>query len=110
LTDKLCARAKRLLQSVGLAHKLQNTPSELSAGEQQRVAIARALVNNPAVVFMDEPTGNLDRENMANVMKLVGDLNEVEKRTFILTTHSSAAAEFAPKIFYLRDGRLSESV
>jgi len=99
-------KAEKLLETVGLAHRLQHKPSELSAGEQQRVAMARALANDPAIVLMDEPTGNLDRENTKNIMKLIEELNKVHKQTFILTTHNPAIAKFAHKVSSLRDGRL----
>jgi putative ABC transport system ATP-binding protein len=98
-------RAKKLLETVGLAHRLEHIPSELSAGEQQRVAIARALANNPSIVLMDEPTGNLDEENAKNILKLIKELNKTRKQTFILSTHSFAIARFAQKVLFLRDGR-----
>lgn len=99
-------KAEKLLQIVGLALKLQNTPSELSAGEQQRVAIARALANDPAIVLMDEPTGNLDRQNTLNIMKLLRELNSGQRQTFILTTHNPATTESAHRILLLHDGEL----
>jgi putative ABC transport system ATP-binding protein len=101
-------KAKGLLETVGLTHRLQHKPSELSAGEQQRVAIARALANDPAIVLMDEPTGNLDEENTKNIMKLILELNKTRKQTFVLTTHSFAIAKFARKTSFLRDGRFTD--
>ncbi len=102
-------KAEKLLKTVGLAHRLLHSPSELSAGEQQRVAMARALANDPAIVLMDEPTGNLDEENTKNVIKLIEELNEANKQTFILTTHNSAIAEFAHKASFLHDGKITDS-
>ena len=99
-------KAEKLLKTVGLAHRLQHKPSELSAGEQQRVAMARALANDPAIVLMDEPTGNLDEENTKNIMKLIEELNKAHKQTFILSTHNSAIAKFAHKVSFLRDGKI----
>jgi len=101
-------KAELLLQTVGLAQKLLHTSAELSAGEQQRGAIARALANDPAIVLMDEPTGNLDRENTTNIMRLVEELNESKGQTFILTTHSTVIAKSANKVVQLRDGKLQD--
>ena len=100
-------KAVKLLETVGLAHRLQHKPSELSAGEQQRVAMARALANDPAIVLMDEPTGNLDKENTKNIMKLIEELNKANKQTFILTTHNSAIAKFAHRVSFLHDGKIT---
>jgi putative ABC transport system ATP-binding protein len=102
-------KSKKLLEIVGLSHRLQHKPSELSAGEQQRVAIARALANDPAIVLMDEPTGNLDIENTKNIMKLIKELNKTQKQTFILTTHNYAIAKFAQKVSVLHDGKIIDS-
>lgn len=102
-------RARRILETVGLVHKLNSKPSELSAGEQQRVAISRALVNEPAIVLMDEPTGNLDKENALNIVKLIKELDERQKQTFILTTHNAEIAESAQKTIFLRDGKLKSA-
>jgi putative ABC transport system ATP-binding protein len=102
-------KAKKLLETVGLAHRLQHKPSELSAGEQQRVSIARALANDPAIVLMDEPTGNLDEENTKNIMKLILELNKTRKQTFILTTHNFAIAKFAREVSFLRDGKFTDN-
>jgi len=96
-------RAQDILESVGLGHRLHNTPSKLSGGEKQRVAIARALVNNPEVIFADEPTGNLDSKSGLQVMKILQDLNE-KGRTIILVTHEKYTAEHAKRIINIRDG------
>jgi len=100
-------KAEKLLQAVGLGHRMHHRPSELSAGEQQRVAIARALANDPAIILMDEPTGNLDEENTKNIMKLVGELNRAQKQTFILTTHNLSITKYANKVYFLHDGELT---
>jgi len=102
-------KSKKLLEIVGLGHRLHHKPSELSAGEQQRVAIARALANDPAIVLMDEPTGNLDKENTENIMKLIKELNKTRKQTFILTTHNHAIAKFAQKVSTLHDGKIIDT-
>jgi putative ABC transport system ATP-binding protein len=91
------------LESVGLGHRLNNTPSKLSGGEKQRVAIARALVNDPEVIFADEPSRNLDSKSGLQVMKILQDLNE-QGRTIILVTHEKYTAEHAKRIINVRDG------
>ena len=103
------AKAEKLLKSVGLESRLQHTPSELSAGEQQRVAIARALANDPVMVLMDEPTGNLDDENTLNIMRLLERLNNETKQTFILTTHNVSLTRYANKVYFLQNGTLTSS-
>lgn len=96
-------RAKKLLASVGLEHRLGHTPNQLSGGEKQRVAIARALVNNPEVIFADEPTGNLDSKSGLQVMKILQKLND-EGHTIILVTHERYTAEHAKRILSIHDG------
>jgi putative ABC transport system ATP-binding protein len=100
-------KAEELLKAVGLEHRLEHKPSELSAGEQQRVAIARALANDPLIVLMDEPTGNLDDENTRNIMSLLEGLNQETKRTFILTTHNVSLTKYASKVYFLHNGSLT---
>lgn len=102
-------RAKLLLGSVGLGHRLNFTPGQLSGGEKQRVAIARALVNEPDVIFADEPTGNLDSKSGFQVMKILQDLNE-EGHTIILVTHEKYTAEHAKRILQIRDGEITVDV
>ncbi|MDA3802696.1 MAG: ABC transporter ATP-binding protein [Patescibacteria group bacterium] len=98
-------RAKKVLESVGLSHRLNYYTNQISGGEKQRVAIARALVNKPSVIFADEPTGNLDSKSGTQVMKLLQDLNE-QGVTIILVTHETFTAEHAKRIIRVRDGKL----
>lgn len=97
------SKAKRMLEAVDLGHRLNHTPNKLSGGEKQRVAIARALVNDPEVVFADEPTGNLDSKSGLQVMKILQKLNN-EGRTIILVTHERYTAEHADRIIQIKDG------
>jgi putative ABC transport system ATP-binding protein len=96
-------RAKKVLESVGLGHRLNYFPNQISGGEKQRVAIARALVNDPKVVFADEPTGNLDSKSGMQVMDILQRLNE-KGNTIILVTHETQTAEYADRIIKLKDG------
>lgn len=97
-------RAKKVLEAVGLGHRLSFYTNQISGGEKQRVAIARALVNDPDVVFADEPTGNLDSKSGTQVMRILQDLNDREDRTIILVTHESDTAEHAKRIIHIKDG------
>lgn len=97
--------ARKLLESVGLDHRLHFTPSQLSGGEKQRVAIARALANNPDVIFADEPTGNLDSKSGLQVMKILQKLND-QGHTIILVTHEKYTAEHAKRILQIKDGEI----
>ncbi len=100
-------KAKQAIVSVGLEHRLEYYTNQLSGGEKQRVAIARALVNNPAVIFADEPTGNLDSKSGLQVMKILQDLNE-QGHTIILVTHERYTADHAKRIIRVRDGEIEE--
>src|SRR5262245_13115020 len=100
--------ATRWLERVGLGERLRHRPGELSGGEQQRVAIARALVNDPVVVFADEPTGNLDDETGESIHRLLGDLAATEQRTFVVVTHKRQFGAHADRMLVLADKRLSE--
>lgn len=97
---------RKAIESVGLTHRIDHEPSELSGGERQRVAIARALVNEPDVIFADEPTGNLDSVAGQKVMEILQDLNTKEGHTIILITHEEETAEFAERMLFMRDGQL----
>src|SRR5947209_17460514 len=101
------ARAKELLELVGLSHRLRHRPNQLSGGEQQRVAIARALATDPAFVLADEPTGNLDAKNSENVLKLIAYLREQTGKTFIIATHDPLVASHADRVIRLLDGRIA---
>jgi ABC-type lipoprotein export system ATPase subunit len=100
------ARAVRLLDEVGLAHRRDHIPSRLSVGERQRVAIARALANEPALLLADEPTGNLDSVAQAEVLELLGRLRRERSLTLVLVTHSPEVAAAADRVIKLRDGRI----
>lgn len=99
------AIAKKALESVGLGHRLNFFTNQISGGEKQRVAIARALVNDPAIIFADEPTGNLDSKSGNTVMKILQDLND-QGKTIILVTHESETAEHAKRIIKVKDGEI----
>ncbi len=99
-------RAKELLTLVGLGHRLGNRPNQLSGGEQQRVAVARALATRPAIVIMDEPTGNLDRTNGENVLRMIGDLRTATGTTFVIATHDPSVAAAADRAIHIVDGRI----
>ena len=102
--DKV-AKAKKALGSVGLGHRMDFFTNQISGGEKQRVAIARALVNDPAVIYADEPTGNLDSKSGNTVMRILQDLND-EGSTIILVTHEMDTAEHARRLLRLKDGLL----
>lgn len=101
------ARARELLEWLGLVDRLGHQPSQLSGGEMQRTAIARALINDPAIVLADEPTGNLDSRNARTVMALLADLNRQFERTVVIATHSDLADAYATMVLRLQDGRVA---
>lgn len=103
-------RAIELLKILGLEQLANSFPSELSGGEQQRVAFARALINNPWILLVDEPTGNLDSSSAEDVMRLVRDLNVRSRRTILLVTHNPDYVFFPHRVFYLRDGTINREV
>ncbi len=102
------SKAQALLDRVGLGHRGKNFPEQLSGGEQQRVAICRALVNDPQIVFADEPTGNLDSENSESIIKLLLDLHKDRQMTLVIATHSRSLASRADRVVVLRDGIIKE--
>lgn len=99
-------RAEKILGEVGLSGRLKHFPSQLSGGEKQRVAIARALINDPEILFCDEPTGNLDSETGNEIMELIQRVRKANKMTVVLVTHNMELAKSADKIFHLKDGVL----
>ncbi len=104
------ARAKELLEKVGLGHRLDHYPTELSGGEQQRTAVARALIHNPSLILADEPTGNLDSKTGEEVMALLKALNREQGITLIVVTHDEEVAAYADRIVKLRDGHIVEEI
>lgn len=101
------ALVNKYLDLVGLKNKKNRMPTELSGGQQQRIAIARAMINNPSVIFADEPTGALDSETGIEIMEMLKKLNE-EKKTIIMVTHDRDLAKYANKIIIIKDGIASE--
>ncbi len=102
--------AKNMLRQVGLEGRFEHKPSELSGGEQQRVAIARALINNPDIVFADEPTGNLDTKTAESFLNLLFSLKKQYNLTFVVATHSADVAHLADRIARMKDGVIDEIV
>ncbi len=101
-------KAKEMLTAVGLENRLKHKPSEMSGGQQQRVSIARAFVNDPSIVFADEPTGNLDTKTTYEMMSLITGLAEKNKQTLIIVTHNLELAKYADQIIHLRDGKIEK--
>jgi lipoprotein-releasing system ATP-binding protein len=98
--------AKELLDLLNLSERLHHKPSELSGGEQQRVAVARALINNPDVIFAEEPSGNLDSVNAKQLHQLFFDLREKFNQTFVIVTHNEDLADMADRKLVMRDGMM----
>jgi lipoprotein-releasing system ATP-binding protein len=101
-------RALELLELFNLKERAQHKPSELSGGEQQRVAVARALINNPKVIFADEPSGNLDSKNASELHQLFFKLRDELKQTFVIVTHNAELAKMADRTLVMKDGRISD--
>jgi len=99
--------AKRLLEYLGLSHRINHKPSELSGGEQQRVAVARALINKPAVIFADEPSGNLDTHSAENLHQLFFKLRDEFGQTFVIVTHNDELANMADRKLIMSDGQIT---
>ncbi len=110
LTKEKQEYAKHLLGEVGLLHRLDHKPNELSGGEQQRVAVARALINKPKVLLADEPTGNLDRKNSDMLYELLLDLNKKLNQTLVIVTHDEHITLKAHRIIELDDGRIANEI
>ena len=102
-------RARELIEAVGLSGYIQHKPAELSGGQRQRVAIARALVTKPDIVLADEPTANLDSVTGAQILSLMQKMNEIEKTTFIFSTHDHNVLKYAKKIVQLKDGMIENN-
>lgn len=100
--------AVKILDKLGLSHRYDHKPNELSGGEQQRVAVARALINQPSVIFADEPSGNLDSKNSAELHQLFFDLRDEFKQTFIIVTHNESLATMADRKIVMRDGIITD--
>src|SRR5579872_1371408 len=99
-------RALALLESLGVGHRVNNKPGELSGGEQQRVAVARALINNADIVFADEPTGNLDTANAKDLHELFFDLRKRFQQTFLIVTHNEELATMSDRVLHMKDGKI----
>lgn len=103
---EVAERATEILTKLGLGERLENKPSALSGGEQQRVAVARALINNPKIIFADEPTGNLDSANAKELHQLFFDLRKEFNQTFLIVTHNEELAQMSDRILHMKDGRI----
>jgi putative ABC transport system ATP-binding protein len=108
-SSKARKRALEMLKRVGLADRARHRPAELSGGQRQRVTIARALTNDPAIVWADEPTGNLDSENAQEILDLLCQLNRENGQTFVLVTHALEVGKLANRIITMRDGQIVSS-
>ena len=102
-------RARKMIQAVGLVHRMHHTPNKMSGGEQQRIGIARALVSNPQIIFADEPTGNLDVKTSARALKLMTDCVRERGTTLIVVTHDPEMSRYADRVIRLLDGRVLEN-
>ena len=105
-SDKAMKKAKETLAFLGLAERASHKPAELSGGEKQRVAVARALINDPAVIFADEPSGSLDSKNKEELHQLFFDLREKLGQTFVIVTHDEGLAQLTDRTIYMVDGRI----
>lgn len=101
------AKAQRLFEMLGIADRANHKPAQLSGGERQRVAIARALINEPKIVFADEPTGSLDSKNRDEILELIATLNKTLRQTFVIVTHDSHLCAVAHRVVTMSDGRIT---
>jgi lipoprotein-releasing system ATP-binding protein len=106
--NEVKAEAEKLLALLNLSHRLENKPNQLSGGEQQRVAVARALINKPAIIFADEPTGNLDTANAKELHQLFFDLRKQFNQTFLIVTHNEELAQLSDRVLHMKDGKIVE--
>ncbi len=104
--QKAQEKSQELLEYLNLKHRLHHKPNALSGGEQQRVAVARALINNPKVIFADEPSGNLDSKNATELHQLFFDLRQKFDMTFVIVTHNNALAQMSDRILTMKDGKI----
>ena len=103
---EVAEKAASLLDLLGLADRMENKPQQLSGGEQQRVAVARALVNQPRIIFADEPSGNLDSANARELHNLFFDLRKQFNQTFLIVTHNEELAQMSDRILHMKDGKI----
>jgi len=103
---EVAEQASKFLKALGLGSRLDNKPQALSGGEQQRVAVARALINEPKIVFADEPTGNLDSANAKELHQLFFDLRRQFNQTFLIVTHNEELAQMSDRILHMKDGKM----
>ena len=103
---EVAEQAVHLLETLGLGNRVDNKPNALSGGEQQRVAVARALINNPNIIFADEPTGNLDSANARELHQLFFDLRKQFNQTFLIVTHNEELAQMSDRILHMKDGKI----
>jgi len=104
------AKADELLEKIGILEQANKIPSELSGGQQQRIGIARALINDQPIILADEPIGNLDSKSAQNVMDILKELNEKDKKTIIMVTHNPEYLDYAHRVFYMKDGKIEHEV
>ncbi len=103
-------KAEKILRLLGLEHRLNHKPTQISGGEQQRTAIARAVVNEPDIILADEPTGNLDTENAHKVMNIFRNMNKDKNVSIVIATHDQEIAGYCNRIYYLKDGRIQDII
>lgn len=103
-------KASEILKTLGLGGRLDNKPAALSGGEQQRVAVARALINDPKIIFADEPTGNLDSANARDLHQLFFDLRKQFNQTFLIVTHNEELAQMSDRILHMKDGKIIDNL